>query len=137
MTKPLGVANILIAKGYKCYKCYKFIILDCIRKMITFLSAAFLLNDIIRLPMGWYGFVYNYTRRELSSDKYKYGDAPLALILRDNPYWSASEIIIGGGQELMAMYHLIAGSHTHELINLQDDVFPIYSYEIRFKALKL
>ena len=78
--------------------------------------------------MGWYNTAYNYTLQRFSRNLYKYGRSPIYEILKDEPEWSESHVIVGGGPE--GEYHLITGYLTHSIKTKFEDHIAL-DYEVQ------
>lgn len=72
------------------------------------------------MQMGWYSHVQNYTKGQRSVSQFKNGSAKLAEILKDNPEWSSSDVIVGGGPQGRC-YFLITGWDKFQIINQWED----------------
>ena len=79
--------------------------------------------------MGWYDHIYNYTKGENSAHEYKYGRAPLKDVLADQPTWSASDVIVGGGCDGASFHYELISQTSHRLVNMTDGDY-ISSFKI-------
>ena len=78
--------------------------------------------------MGWYAHIYNETRQELSAKEYKYANASLALVLKDQPSWNKDDVIVGCGGGTGCPYSVINGQC--KIVNISDTDGCSYEYRL-------